>query len=86
VKHPFPTNQRFGRGSVCPTAFTCILLTSALALTSAPLAGQARRQTSEEKTLNRLQTLCDDSIRAVSYWNRTSECWETTLQPAARAR
>jgi hypothetical protein len=35
------------------------------------LAGPVRCTTYEEKTLGRLQTLCDDSTRAVSTWSST---------------
>jgi hypothetical protein len=37
--------------------------------------------TYEEKTLGRLQTVCDDSTRAVSTYNRTLGRWESTVTP-----
>jgi hypothetical protein len=37
--------------------------------------------TYEEKTLGRLQTVCDDGTRAVSTWNRTLSRWETLVTP-----
>jgi hypothetical protein len=53
-----------------------------LALASPALAGgPVRCTTSEEKTLGRLQTLCDDGTRAISTYNRTLECWDTTIIP-----
>jgi hypothetical protein len=55
------------------------ILAVLLALASPALAGQVRCTTYEEKTMDRLQTLCDDGSRAVSTWNRTLECWETTV-------
>ena len=48
---------------------------------SPALAGSVRCTTYEEKTLGRLQTLCDDGTRAVSTYNRTLERWETTVPP-----
>jgi hypothetical protein len=51
-----------------------------LALASPALAAPCGL-TSEEKTLGRLQTLCDDGTRAVSTWNKTLERWETTVTP-----
>jgi hypothetical protein len=38
--------------------------------------------TDEEKTLGRLQTLCDDGTRAVSTYNQTLSRWESTITPA----
>jgi hypothetical protein len=37
--------------------------------------------TYEEKTLGRLQTLCDDGTRAVSTWSPTLGRWDTTVTP-----
>jgi hypothetical protein len=42
-----------------------------LALVSPALAGAVRCTTYEEQTLGRLHTVCDDSTRAVSTYNRT---------------
>jgi hypothetical protein len=52
-----------------------------LALASPALAGPVRCTTYEEKTLGRLQTLCDDGTRAVSTYNRTLDRWDTTVTP-----
>jgi hypothetical protein len=53
-----------------------------LMLTSPALAGGPPRcQTYEEKSLGRLQTLCDDGTRAVSTWNKTLSRWESTVTP-----
>jgi hypothetical protein len=48
-----------------------IMLAVLLALASPALAGPVRCTTYEEKTLHRLQTLCDDGTRAVSTWRPT---------------
>jgi hypothetical protein len=40
--------------------------------------------TYEEKTLNRLHTLCSDDTRAVSTYNRTLERWDTTITGSPR--
>ena len=37
--------------------------------------------TYEEKTLGRLQTLCDDGTRGVSTYNTTLQRWETSITP-----
>jgi hypothetical protein len=37
--------------------------------------------TYEEKSLGRLQTLCDDGTRAVSRWNTVLDRWETMVSP-----
>jgi hypothetical protein len=42
-----------------------------LALVSPALARAVRCTTYEEQTLGRLHTFCDDSMRAVSTYNRT---------------
>ena len=58
------------------------LLVVALLLWVRPLwAGTTRCTTYQEKTLGRLQTLCDDSTRAVSAYNRTLKRWESTVTP-----
>lgn len=59
-----------------------LALTVLLALASPALAGPVRCTTYEEKTLNRLQTLCDDGTRAVSIWSPTLQRWDTTVTPA----
>jgi hypothetical protein len=58
-----------------------ILISLLLALASPALAGPVRCTTYEEKTLGRLQTLCDDGTRAISTYNRTLSRWESTVTP-----
>jgi hypothetical protein len=58
------------------------LLSLLFALASSAWAGGVRCTTYEERTMGRLQTLCDDGTRATSSWNRTLERWETTVTPA----
>jgi hypothetical protein len=53
-----------------------------LTLASAALAG-TRCTSYEEKSLGRLQTLCDDGTKAVSRYNTVLERWETTVTPPA---
>jgi hypothetical protein len=65
------------RISVLAIALAVLLL----ALATPVLAGAVRCTTVEEKTLGRLQTLCDDGSRAVSTYNQTMERWETTVTP-----
>jgi hypothetical protein len=62
--------------SLTRTLTVLLLLGSGVAL-----AGSVRCTTYEEKTLNRLQTLCDDGTRAVSTYNRTLSRWESTVTP-----
>jgi hypothetical protein len=51
-----------------------------LALASPALAGpRPHCLTYEEKSLGRLQTLCDDGTRAVSTWSPTLRQWQTTI-------
>jgi len=53
-----------------------------LALASPALAGPSVRCTTvEEKTLGRLQTLCDNGTRAVSTWSPTLQQWQMTVTP-----
>jgi hypothetical protein len=58
-----------------------LVLALLLALASPALAAPVRCTTYEEKTLGRLQTLCDDGTRAVSTYNRTLDRWDTTVTP-----
>jgi hypothetical protein len=51
-----------------------------VALATPALAG-TRCLTYEEKTLGRLQTLCDDGTRATSTWSPTGQQWTTTVTP-----
>jgi hypothetical protein len=57
---------------------TAVVVALLLALTSPALAGPTCT-TYEEKTLNRLHTLCSDGTRAVSIYNWTLERWDTTI-------
>jgi hypothetical protein len=57
-------------------------LTLLLALVRPALAGSTRCLTYEEKSLGRLQTLCDDGVRAVHTWNKTLSRWESTVAPS----
>jgi hypothetical protein len=57
-----------------------------LGLASPGLGAALNCTTYKEKTLGRLQTLCSDGTRTTSYWNRTLERWETTVQPAPGTR
>jgi hypothetical protein len=59
----------------------CALTVLLLALASPALAGPVRCTTYEEKTMNRLQTMCDDGSRAVSTWSPTLQQWQTTVTP-----
>jgi hypothetical protein len=52
-----------------------------LALASPAEAGPLRCTTYKEKTLGRLQTICDDGTRAVSTWSPTLGQWTTTVTP-----
>jgi hypothetical protein len=53
-----------------------------LALALPALAGSPTRcLTYEEKAMQRLQTVCDDDLRATSYWNPTLQQWTTTVTP-----
>jgi hypothetical protein len=64
-----------------------LLLTLAvllLALASPVLAGSVRCTTDEEKTLGRLQTLCDDGTRSVSTWSPTGQTCTGRLNPRMR--
>jgi hypothetical protein len=67
-------------------AFIVAGLVSLLVLVGPNLGAALNCTTYQEKTLGRLQTLCSDGTRAPSYWNRTLERWETTVQPAPGAR
>jgi hypothetical protein len=56
-----------------------ILALLLLALASPAWAGPVRCTTVEEKTLGRLQTVCDDGTRAVHYFNKTLSRWESVI-------
>jgi hypothetical protein len=55
-----------------------------LLLASPALTGPVRCLTYEEKTLNRLQTVCDDGTRAVNTYNRVLDRWETIITASPR--
>jgi hypothetical protein len=55
------------------------LLALALLLASPALAGSVSCLTYEEKSLGRLQILCDDCTRGISTYNKTPERWNTTI-------
>jgi hypothetical protein len=44
-------------------------------------ATPTRCLTYEEKSLGRLQTICDDGTRAVSTYSKTLDQWTTTVTP-----
>jgi hypothetical protein len=58
------------------TLAVLLLLGSGIAL-----ATTTRCTTYEEKSLGRLQTLCDDGTRAVHTYNKTLSRWEGTVTP-----
>ena len=62
------------------------LLLVAFLLLVRPAWSATHCTTYEEKTLGRLQTLCDDGTRAVSTWNRTLSRWESTVTSAPGKR
>jgi hypothetical protein len=60
----------------------CALAVLLVALASPALAGSSVRcQTYPEPTMGRLQTLCDDGMRAVSTWSPTLGRGDTTVTP-----
>jgi hypothetical protein len=66
--------------------FAIILIALALVLVAVvllvrPAWSAPHCMTSEEQTLGRLQTLCDDGTRAVHHWNKTLSRWESTVTP-----
>jgi hypothetical protein len=55
-----------------------------LLLVSVTSAGMVQTCTTyEEKSLQRLQTICSDGTRGVSLWNPTLQRWDTTVMPPA---
>jgi len=58
---------------------TALLTLTLMLLASPACAATSRCITYEEKTLGRLQTLCDDGTRAISTYNKTLERWDTTI-------
>jgi hypothetical protein len=65
--------------------FTIAGLVGLLGLASPGMGATLNCTTYQEKTLGRLQTLCDDGTRATSYWNRTLARLETTISPVPGA-
>jgi hypothetical protein len=63
------------------TTGALLTLAVVLGVMSPALAGAVRCTTYEEKTLGRLQTLCDDGTRAIHTYNRTLGRWESTVTP-----
>jgi hypothetical protein len=66
--------------------FAIILIALALVLVAVvllvrPAWSAPRCLTYQEKSLGRLQTLCDDGTGAVSTWNTTLSRWESTVTP-----
>jgi hypothetical protein len=55
------------------------LLLLLLLLASPARAGPVHCTTYKAQTRHRWHTVCADGTRAVSTWNRTLECWETTI-------
>jgi small-conductance mechanosensitive channel len=61
------------------SARALIILALVLLATPALAATPTHCTTYEEKTLNRLHTLCSDGTRAISAYNKTLSRWETTV-------
>jgi hypothetical protein len=60
------------------------LIILALLLLASPALANPTCTTYEEKTLNRLHTLCSDGTRAISTYNRTLERWDTIVTVSPR--
>jgi len=65
------------------TTLTALALLGLL-LASPTMAGSVRCTTYEERSMNRLQTICDDGTRAVSTYNRTLQRWDITITESPR--
>jgi hypothetical protein len=65
-------------------AWVVVTLVELTVLVCVAAANPTRCTTYEEKTLGRLQTLCDDGTRAVSTWSPTLQRWETTITASPR--
>jgi hypothetical protein len=63
-----------------PRSWGLVLLVLAWAV-GVQADGPVRCTTYEEKTLGRLQTLCDDGTRGISTYNRILDRWEMTITP-----
>jgi hypothetical protein len=55
------------------------LLLVAFLLLVRPAWAATRCTTSDEKTLGRLYTVCDDGTRGISTYNKALERWESTV-------
>jgi hypothetical protein len=58
-----------------------LILLSLVLWASWSWAATTRCLTYEERSLGRLQTLCDDGTRAIHTYNRTLSRWESTVTP-----
>jgi hypothetical protein len=58
-----------------------LILLSLLLWAGLTWAGTMRCLTYEERTMHRLQTLCDDGSRATHTYNKTLSRWESTVTP-----
>jgi hypothetical protein len=68
-----------------PSIRPLVILAVLLALASPALAASVGRcLTYEEKTLHRLQTVCDDGTKAISTYNRVLDHWDTTITASPR--
>jgi hypothetical protein len=57
-------------------------LALALLLLATPAwSGAVRCTTYQERTMQRLQTLCSDGTRATSTWSPSLQTWQTTVTP-----
>jgi hypothetical protein len=66
------------------TWLTVLAILLALAWALPALASLVHCTTHEEKTLDRLQTVCDDGTRAVSTWSPALQRWQTTITESPR--
>jgi hypothetical protein len=60
------------------------LVALALLLLASPAWAATRCLIYEEKSLGRLQTVCDDDTRGISTYNKTLERWDTTITDSPR--
>jgi hypothetical protein len=61
--------------------FLALMLVAFLLLVYPVWGATTHCTTHEEKTLGRLQTVCEDGTRAVSTYNKTLSRWQRTLTP-----
>ena len=71
--------RRLVRGMLVWVVVTLVELTVLVCVAAA--ANPTRGLTDEERSLGRLQTLCDDGTRAISTWSPTLQQWTTTVTP-----